>query len=200
MYDFFRGRVLAIDANGQVSLDVNGIGYLLRISEQTRQSVALDGSEITIYARLIVKEDDLRLFGFADTAERAAFDLVTTVQGVGPAAAMEMLSLYSTDQLRQILANRDSSAIMKTKGIGKKTAERLIIDLHDKVERIPVTIAELEEGKPATAAASTPSKDEAYRALVALGFSPRDSEIALENVDPSSSTEEMVRAALTSMR
>ena len=81
MYDFFRGTVVAIDASGHLSFDVQGVGYLLTVSEQTRQRIPLGGEEVVIYSRLIVREDAMLLYGFADVAERVAFDLLTSVQG-----------------------------------------------------------------------------------------------------------------------
>ena len=92
MYDFLRGTVANVDATGRLSLDVNGVGYSLRISDHTRRQVPMDGQPVTLFTRLVVREDDLILFGFHDAAERAAFDLLTSVQQVGPALALAVLS------------------------------------------------------------------------------------------------------------
>ncbi|MBA3847918.1 MAG: Holliday junction branch migration protein RuvA, partial [Planctomycetes bacterium] len=116
MYDFLRGHVVAIDAGNRLSFDVGGIGYSLRISEWTRKYIPLDGSVTTISVRLQVKEDDLVLFGFADVAERAAFDLLTSVQGVGPGVAMAVLSSMGVDDLRRALVAKDVAALKKVKG------------------------------------------------------------------------------------
>ncbi|MFW5830403.1 MAG: Holliday junction branch migration protein RuvA [Planctomycetota bacterium] len=198
MYDFFRGRVIAIDTSGFCSFEVAGVGYQLRVSDQTRRAIPLDGSETVLHARLNVKEDALQLFGFADVAERAAFDLLTSVSGIGPAIAMELLSHYDTDQLRRILYERDSSAIQQVKGIGKKSAERLVLELADKVERIPSgRLTTTISGK--TAAASP--DDITYRGLIALGFGNREAEQALADIDPDlRDPEARLRAALAVLR
>jgi holliday junction DNA helicase RuvA len=195
MYDFFRGRVVAIDASGNCSFEVNGIGYRLRISEQTRQAIPLDGSETVLHARLQVKEDDLQLFGFADVAERAAFDLLTSVQGVGPAIAMEMLSAYSPDELRQVLAEKNSKGLQQVKGVGKKSAERLVLELADKIDRIPARFS-------VSGQADAPaSEDIAFRGLIALGFGNREAEHALVQIEPDiTEAEARLRAALAVLR
>ncbi len=198
MYDFLRGIVVSIDAGNRLSVDVGGVGYSLRISNQTRRQIPLDGSTVTVYVRLQVKEDDLVLFGFADPAERSAFDLLTSVQGVGPTVAMSVLSALGVAELRQALATKNIATLKKVKGVGPKSAERLALELADKVERIPL---------PLNAEASTPSSTpaaaaaEAHRALIVLGFSSKEAADALgKSVKPGQSTEEMLRAALGILR
>ncbi len=195
MYDFLRGSVAALDTSGRLSLDVNGVGYLLRISEQTRRRIPLDGSAVTVHARLVVREDDLLLFGFADAAERAAFDLLTGVQQVGPNVALAILSALGTDELRRILLTRDSKALREVKGVGPKLAERLVVELADRVERIPASLP--------TAGATAPLRaaEEAQRALVVLGFGAKEASEALAAVAVAGKpAEELVRLALARLR
>jgi len=195
MYDFLRGAVAALDAAGRLSLDVGGVGYLLRISEQTRRRIPLDGSAVTVHVRLVVREDDLLLFGFADAAERAAFDLLTGVQQVGPNVALAILSALGTDELRRILLTRDAKTLRGVKGVGPKLAERLVVELADRVERIPASL-------PA-AGASAPLRavEEAQRALVVLGFGGKETADALAAVAvPGKPAEELVRLALARLR
>jgi Holliday junction DNA helicase RuvA len=201
MYDFFRGRVVALDTKGRLSFEVGGVGYLLRISEQTRQAIPLDGSETTIYARLQVKDDDLQLFGFADIAERAAFDLLTTVQGIGPAIAMELLSALSVDQLRLALIGGEVKTLQAAKGIGRKSAERIVLELADKVDRIPgATPRELLAAQGGSTLGQA-AEDLAFRGLIALGFSQREATEALCAIDAAiSDPGERVRAALALLR
>src|SRR5690606_10441155 len=116
---------------------VNGVGYSLRISEQCRGAIALDGSAVTLPVRLVVRDDDLILFGFIDVSERAAFDLLTSVQQVGPAVALAILSACDVATLRGVLLTRDVGTLKKIKGVGPKTAERIVLELVDKVVRIP---------------------------------------------------------------
>ena len=196
MYDFLRGTVVSVDASGRLSLDVNGVGYLLRISEQTRQHIPLDGRPVTIQVRLQVKEDDLVLFGFSDVAERAAFDLLVSVQQVGPTVARAVLSTLGVARLREVLATRDTVALKKVKGVGPKSAERIALELADKVERIPAPFV---PGAPAGGASQ--AIEEARRALVVLGFSAKDATDALAKVaTPGLGGEDLLRRALAILR
>ena len=200
MYDFFRGQVIHLDNSGRVCLEVNNVGYALQISDTTRQSLPLDGSTITMYARLVVREDLLQLYGFADPAERVAFDLLTDVQGVGPKAAMAILSAYPVLELRGLLLKKDVAAMKKVKGIGAKGAERLVLELHDKVDRIPTPFLAEDDRNEAVAAVGT-AADEVRQALVALGFSSKEAVEALAHCpDPDAKSEELLREALQRLR
>lgn len=195
MYDFLRGAAASLDASGRLALDVGGIGYLLRVSEQTRRRIPLDGSVVTLSVRLVVREDDLLLFGFADPAERAAFDLLTGVQQVGPNVALAILSALGTDELRRVLATRDVKALRSVKGVGPKLAERLVVELADRVERIPASLS------PAGASAPGRVGEEAVRALVVLGFAAREASEAVAAVQqPGLAAEALVRLALGRLR
>lgn len=197
MYDFFRGQVVTIDTAGFLTLDVQGVGYHLRVSEHTRQTLPLDGSTTTVFARLVVRDDDLILFGFGDPAERAAFDLLTSVQGVGPALAMAVLSALPVSLLRQVLLRRDVTALKKIKGVGAKTAERLALELADKIDRIPAPREEL----PSSDVGPSVQSDAARQALVALGYQQREAIDALRQVpDPQAPTAELLRQALVHLR
>lgn len=194
MFDFLRGTVANLDAGGNLSLDVGGVGYRIRISGETRKRIALDGKTVTLHVRLLVKEDDLVLFGFADPAERAAFDLLTSVQQVGPAVAMAVLSAMGVGELRRILAAKDTGALRKVKGVGPKSAERIVLELADRVERIP---APLDDAGPAPARVA----EEAVRALVVLGFGAREAADAVGKAHrPGISAEDLLRAALGLLR
>lgn len=199
MYEFFRGRVAHVDAVGNLSFEVAGVGYLLRVSETTRQSLPLDGSEVVVHARLVVRDGDPQLFGFADPAERAAFDLLTGVQGVGPVVALGVLSAYPVADLRRVLLGRDVAALKKVKGVGAKSAERMTLELHDKVDRIPAAAEDLAaEDRPASTDAA---HDLARQALVALGFGGREVATALDQVAVAdANSEDLVRAALAVLR
>ncbi len=197
MYDFLRGTVATIDTSGRLALDVNGVGYSLRISEQTRRQIALDGSLVTVQVRLVVREDDLILFGFADVAERAAFDLLVSVQQVGPVVALAILSHLGVDDLRRALTTRDVALLKKVKGVGPKSAERIVLELADKVERIPAPRQAPTAGAPSGVAAI----EEAARALVVLGFGAKEAADALAAVaTPGVGSEALLRAALARLR
>jgi Holliday junction DNA helicase RuvA len=198
MYDFLRGTVVSVDAGGRLSFDVGGVGYSLRISEQTRRAIPLDGQPLTLHVRLQVKEDDLVLFGFVDVAERAAFDLLLSVQQVGPAVAMAVLSALGVGELRRALAARDVAAFKRVKGVGPNTAERVVLELADKVERIPAPASAI---APPGGATGMQAVEEAQRALIVLGFGAKEAADALAKaVKPGIAAEELLRSALTLLR
>lgn len=194
MYDFLRGSVASLDASGHLALDVGGVGYSLRVSEQTRRRIPLDGSTVTLAVRLVVREDDLVLYGFGDPAERSAFDLLTSVQGVGPVVALAVLSRLDVAGLHAALSTRDAAGLRQVKGVGQKLAERIVLELADKAERLPPPLA------PAPASGAR-AVEEAQRALVVLGFGVREATEALGRVArPGIGAEELLRAALADLR
>jgi Holliday junction DNA helicase RuvA len=202
MFDFLTGTVATVDASGRLALDVNGVGYSLRISEQTRARIPLDGRPVRLSVRLVVREDDLILYGFSDSAERAAFDLLTSVQMVGPALAMSVLSALGVDALRAVLASRDVAALKRIKGIGAKSAERIVMELVDKVERIPATVAASSGGAASPPfQTATDAVREALRALIVLGYSTKEASQALERCHlPGMASETLLREALALLR
>ncbi len=146
MYDFLRGSVVALDTSGRMSLDVvGGVGYSLRVSEATRRALPLDGQpQVTVHVRLQVKEDDLVLFRLSsDVAERAppSTCCCRCVQQVGPAMAMAILSGLGVAEMRRALAAKDAGAFRRVKGVGPKSAERIVLELADKLERLPAPLA-----------------------------------------------------------
>jgi Holliday junction DNA helicase RuvA len=198
MYDFLRGTVASVEVAGRLSLEVGGVGYSLRVSEQTRRAIPLDGQPVLIYVRLQVKEDDLVLFGFSDVAERAAFDLLLSVQQVGPAMAMAILSTLGVGDLRAALVARAASVLRQVKGVGEKSAERIVLELADKVDRIPAALATATAGR---SGAGVQAVEEASRGLIVLGFAPREVASALQQVTrPGLGAEELLRAALAVLR
>lgn len=198
MYDFLRGTVASVDISGRIALDVGGVGYSLRVSDQTRRTIPLDGRPVLLHVRLQVKEDDLVLFGFADAAERAAFDLLLSVQQVGPAVALGVLSHLGTQGLRDALSAKDAKALTQVKGVGAKTAERIVLELADKLERIPSGGPMAEPGRSAPVAKAV---EEAQRGLVVLGFGAKEAADALAKVQkPGMGAEELLRLALGALR
>jgi Holliday junction DNA helicase RuvA len=199
MYDFLRGSVANLDVSGRLSLDVGGVGYSLRVSDHTRRTIPLDGRTVVMYVRLIVREDDLILFGFADIAERAAFDLLVSVQQVGPAVAMAVLSHLGVADLRAALTAKDAGALRTVKGVGPKSAERIVLELADKVERIPAPLGAAAAARAATSAIA--GVEEAQRGLIVLGYSAKEAADALAKVQqPGLSSEQLLRAALGVLR
>ena len=128
-----RGRVAATRP-GAIVLDVGGVGYLVAATTSAvRRAGDADGGEITVHTHLHVREDTLQLYGFASTAERSLFELLLGVSGVGPKAALAIVSGYAPDQIRRAVATGDHALFTSIPGIGRRTAERVVVDLKDKV-------------------------------------------------------------------
>ncbi len=184
-----RGQVIEHDGNSIV-VDCNGIGYgvLIPVDEQSKLPV---GSPADLFIAEHIKEDAHDLFGFSGKSRKMLFDLLTSVNGIGPKAAMAILNIGSEGQVRSAIASGDTKFITAAKGVGKKVAERAVVDLKNKVG--------LEASDDATDflgdAAST---DEAVEALVALGHSPQDAAEMLRGVDQSLPTNERIKHALRS--
>jgi holliday junction DNA helicase RuvA len=183
-----RGRVARVEG-GTVVLDVNGVGYLLNATSSARRlALDADGAEVTIVTYLHVREDALQLFGFAGSAERELFELLLGVSGIGPKAALAIVSGYAPDQIRRAIAVGDFALFTSISGIGRKTAERIVIDLKDKMGSVAV-----DEPVAATAVDDhTAARD----ALVGLGMSVAEAEASLRDIDAELPVSERVRAAL----
>lgn len=173
-----------------LTIDVNGVGYEITVPTPDFEAVNL-GEEKKFYTYHAVRENAEDLYGFSSLAAKKIFELLISVQGIGPKAAIAILSLAEAEEVRNAIANADAAFISKASGVGKKSAERVIVDLRDKVG-IPSHYGATET-KFATA---QPANDEALDALIALGFPLKEATAALEKVDPGLSVEERVRLAL----
>jgi holliday junction DNA helicase RuvA len=185
MISRLRGKPVGGSAEGLV-LDVNGVGYLVAASAAVLRHAGPDSSELVVETYLHVREDALQLYGFADAAERELFTQLLTVSGVGPKVALAVVSGSSTAELRRAIALEDVARFQAIPGIGKKTAERIVLELKGK--------AALAEAPERVAGGSVTARD----ALVELGYSVVEAEFALAGVDPDLSPEERVRVALRS--
>ncbi len=174
---------------GSLIVDVHGVGYEVSVALGDYEAAHL-GNEAKYYTHHHVREQAEELFGFSTLAAKKLFELLITVQGVGPKAALAILSLGNTEQVRNAIANSDSVYITKASGVGKKTAERVVVDLADKVG-LPTHYQQ-------TTAVQTElnTNDEALEALMALGYSLADASRALENIDPKLPTAKRVTEAL----
>lgn len=183
------GQIRSQDAEGIV-LDVGGVGY--RVAMPARSLDRLDGSrEVFVHTYLHVREDVMCLYGFMETDERDFFELLKSVSGVGPKVAIGILSAYGPADLRRAVLNRDVAIFQSISGIGKKTAERLVLELKDKVGELgAVAAAGVETG------GSRGSYQLAREALVSLGYNFVEAETALAGADPDTGVEELVRGAL----
>lgn len=180
--------VVAEKFANSVIVDVHDIGYEVQVPLNDFEA-ALLGEPVKFYTYHHIREQSQDLFGFSSLAAKKLFELLISVQGVGPKAALAILSLGDSEAVRNAIAHSDSGFIAKASGVGKKTAERVVVDLSDKVG-LAVTVAQ------ATGGAVTPAGDEALEALMALGFNFNDAMAALENVPANLPTAERVTQAL----
>jgi Holliday junction DNA helicase RuvA len=180
-----RGRPVANTPDGLV-LDVGGVGYLVAATPSAVR--AADGAaEVSLHTYLHVREDALQLYGFAEAAEREHFLQLLSVNGVGPKVALGIVSGSQAADLRRAIVLGDTARFQAIPGIGKKTAERIVLELKEKIGDAPV---------PISSAAGTQPHLVARDALVELGYSVGEAELALARVDPELPAEERVREAL----
>ncbi len=176
-----------------IVVDCNGVGYFLHISLHTFGMLPSD-EFITIYTHLSVKEDAHTLFGFISKLEREIFRLLISVSGVGPSTARTMLSSMSSEEIQQAIASGNVALIQSVKGIGAKTAQRLILDLKDKV----LKTFDLDEN---AVASHNTNKDEALSALEVLGYTQKVSGKVIDKIlrqEPELSVEQLIKKALKS--
>jgi Holliday junction DNA helicase RuvA len=181
--------IVAEKVGNSIIVDVAGVGYEVQTPLGDYEAALLNES-IKFYTYHHVREQSQELFGFSSLASKKLFELLITVQGVGPKAALAILSLGASEHVRNAIANADPTFISKANGVGKKTAERVVVDLADKVG-VPVLYA---TGIPTQTVLNV--NDEALEALIALGYSLADATKALEKVDPSLPTNQRVTQAL----
>ncbi|SNR37110.1 Holliday junction DNA helicase subunit RuvA [Lutibacter agarilyticus] len=175
-------------------IDVNGVGYLLNISLNTFSELP-DEEAVFLYTYLSVKEDSHTLFGFISKIEREIFKLLISVSGVGPSIARTMLSSMTTDEIQQAIASGDVAVIQSVKGIGAKTAQRVLIDLKDKISKT-YAIDEV------SVSVSNTNKNEALTALEVLGFNKKLSEKVIDKIlqkDKTLSVEGIIKTALKNL-
>lgn len=185
MYDFIRGAVVSRAAD-TVVLENSGIGYRFCVSASSSRLLR-PGSDATLYAHAVLRDDRFVMFGFATQAERHLFLQLLQVSGVGPAAALGLLSAYEPEALASRIAAGELSYLTRVKGIGKRTGERILVELRDRFAK----------GRPAV---GTPvlsrDRDDAVRALCSLGLPHAEAQRRVETVSEELATEELVKQAL----
>ena len=203
MIAHLRGRLIEKSPN-QAVVECGGVGYDVAISVETFGSLAGEGTEVNLFIHTHVREDQIALFGFAEVREKRLFEKLLTISGIGPKLAITVLSGISTDRLVGAIRAQEHGTLTKIPGIGKKTAERIVLELKDKLDDLAVAIPEA-GGRPASAASVGGHGEDAISALVNLGY-PRASaqravEVALEK-EPASGREFEVlfRAAMNAIR
>jgi len=202
MFSYIRGTLADIDDN-VVTVENNGIGYGMSTSLNTIRQLPAIGSEVKLNTKLIPKEDSLTLYGFYDKEELKMFELLLCVSGIGPKGALAILGNMTVSDIQFAVAGGDAKAFAAAPGIGKKTAERIIIDLKDKVDIIGAFEAKITSDLSGTkkAAPATSVKEEVLEALVALGYSPSNAARALDKmtITESTTTEQLLSDTLKQM-
>ncbi|EHF01579.1 MULTISPECIES: Holliday junction branch migration protein RuvA [unclassified Olsenella] len=172
----------------RVVLDVGGVGYELGVSATTAASLpAVGEAGVTLLTRLLVKESALELYGFATREERSVFDRLVAVSGVGPKLALAVLSTYSAASLATIVATQDATRMAQVPGVGKKKAQRLLMELQDVFAKDAelrglVGMSEAPASDVPLPQTSESVRDEAGSALLAMGFTPQEAELALQGL------------------
>ena len=178
-------------------LDVQGVGYELLVSLNTFFAVPNIGESITLHTHFVVREDAQQLYGFAELGERTLFRHLIKVNGVGPKMALAILSGMSASEFALSVQNNDVATLVKLPGVGKKTAERLVIEMRDRLSDIDAGVSQ----DNITTVAQPGIAEEAESALIALGYKPQDAAKMVSRAESSEITtaEQLIRAALKSM-
>ncbi|MEW6581698.1 MAG: Holliday junction branch migration protein RuvA [Actinomycetota bacterium] len=187
-----RGRLATVDAEGVV-VEVGGVGLLLRVSATTLGALPRTGGEAVLDAHLVVREDALDLYGFATRAERELFEALISVSGVGPRLALAICGLDAPDALRLALVRGDARTLQRAPGVGKRTAERVVLELRDR-------LAPANGGPPEVARSAANGFLAARDGLVGLGFTPEEADAALADAPASLDPEALLRHGLDRLR
>lgn len=190
MYEYLSGKLASVTPATAV-VDCGGVGYLLEITLNTYSAIQ-EMSEVRLWVHEVVREDAYLLYGFYSTAERNMFRLLIGVNGVGAATARMMLSSLSVEELANAIASQDAKAVQRVKGVGAKTAQRIVLELQDKVSSGGVAQA----AAAGAVAQTSAKKDEAAAALVMLGFPKAAADKVMQTLDATLTVEELIKEAL----
>lgn len=203
MFYYIKGKLALLDPNFAV-IDAGGVGYKLTISATTHDSMpnyvsAPVAPEVKLYTYMAVREDGVELFGFGSSEELSAFKMLISVSGVGPKAAMAILSIFTPEKFALAVCTNDAKAISKASGVGAKTAARIILELHDKL--VKETGYNENADRLFVEATAKPGigkgkLSEAQEALLVLGYSRSEVQKVLATVDPSEELENIIKISL----
>ncbi|HEY8158790.1 MAG TPA: Holliday junction branch migration protein RuvA [Methylobacter sp.] len=195
MIGFLRGK-LAFKAPPLLMLDVNGVGYEVEAPMTTFYNLPAIGTEVMLHTHLVVREDAHILFGFSTEADRSMFRTLIKVNGVGPKLALTILSGQSAEEFHRCIHNNDTQALVRLPGVGKKTAERLIIEMRDRLPDLGDSTGSTLLSVDQSQRVNNP-KQEAISALCSLGYKPLDASKMVQNISvEGKSCEDIIRLAL----
>lgn len=196
MYEYIKGKYVGINKD-YIIVENNGIGYKIFTSGATISSIPKPGDEILLYLEQIVREDFLGLYGFDSKEELEMFKLLLTVNGVGPKAALSLLSISRVNNLKYAILTNDEKHICRGIGIGKKTAARIILELKDKLK--PDELLDSTQDFGDSDNGNIKVLSEALSALLALGYSEKEADVALKKADKNDSVENIIKNALKAL-
>ena len=191
-----RGKLIYSD-NAYAVVECGGVGFKCFITKNTLGRLPKRGEEVTLYTYLAVREDALDLYGFADSDELAAFKLITSVSGVGAKIGLALLSEFSPADLTLYIASNDAKMLTRASGVGIKLAQRIVLELKDKVGSL--SAADSETVAAVGNANIGGATKEAVAALVSLGYSQSEASLAVGRLDPSLSAEELIKQSLKTL-
>jgi len=194
MIGYLTGKIISKKPT-QILLDVNGVGYLVNISITTFEKLPADAEFVSLYTYLAVKEDALDLYGFFTIAEKDMFKLLISISGIGPKLGQSILSGIEIEDLKEAIKTGNVSRIISIPGIGRKTAERLIIELRDKVESLAAGVEFTLNGIPSV-------RNDAVAALASLGYNQKNAEKIVRDIltsSPNTSIEDLIKEALSTL-
>ncbi|AQS04224.1 Holliday junction branch migration protein RuvA [Clostridium beijerinckii] len=196
MYEYIKGKYIGINKD-YVIVENSGIGYKIFTSGATMSSMPKNGEEIMLYLEQIVREDFIGLYGFDSKEELEMFKLLLTVSGVGPKAALSLLSISRVNNLKYAIMIGDEKHICRGVGIGKKTAARIILEIKDKLKPDELLDSSVEIDTKDNE--NVMALSEALSALIALGYSEKESESVLKKIDKNDSVENIIKNALKAL-
>ncbi|MBQ8496523.1 MAG: Holliday junction branch migration protein RuvA [Clostridia bacterium] len=199
MFYYIKGELVRTDPSSAV-IDCGGIGYKMTVSKNTLSRLTRPHEKVCLYTYFYIREDALELLGFYTEAELEAFKLLITVSGIGPKAAIAILSVLTPEKFALAVTMGDVKAIAKASGVGSKTAARVVLELKEKVAKtFPAAAESADTAEPVTDELVFGNVEEAISALMVLGYTRQEAQAALKGVDPLLSLEDMIAAALRKM-
>ncbi len=195
MFYHISGELVVVEANTAV-IDCGGVGYCLTVSANTQRNLKMPGQKVKLYTHFSVREDGVELYGFYDIEERDTFKMLITVSGVGPKAAINIMSALTPESFALAVINGDAKLISKAQNVGAKTAARIILELKDKISK--TVSVDTESGYVETNIQTGSEKmSEAQNALMVLGYKQSEAIAALKGIDVSQyEIEDIIRLAL----
>lgn len=198
MYYYIKGK-LAVKSDNFIVVETAGIGYKIYTSLTSIEKLPQLGCDVTAYTYLNVREDAMELYGFAAEEERKMFLLLISVSGVGPKAALALLSVATPEKLAAAIVTGNEKLLTKAAGVGPKAAKRIILELKDKIDNTAIGIDEDGVILSSTDEITENSRTEAISALVTLGYSAQEAKNVLLKLDGTLSTEELIKKALAQL-